>query len=80
MDIIENDTGGYSPLISFNGWRVAIVNYCERGWAVSDQHKVTKSKESLILSPKMREAQSPYSSLGAINSFSLITTPLLYIP
>ena len=30
MDIIENNTGGYSPLISFNGWRVAVANACER--------------------------------------------------
>lgn len=30
MDIIENDAEGYSPLISFNGWRVAVANYCER--------------------------------------------------
>ena len=30
MDIKECDVGGYSPLISCNGWRVAVANACER--------------------------------------------------
>ena len=30
MYIKESEVGGYSPLISFNGWRVAVANFCER--------------------------------------------------
>lgn len=30
MEIKEFYGGGYMPLISHNGWRVAIANYCER--------------------------------------------------
>ena len=30
MEIKDYDEGGYSPLFSFNGWRVAVANSCER--------------------------------------------------
>lgn len=30
IDIKDFDGEGYAPLVAYNGWRVAMVNYCER--------------------------------------------------
>ena len=30
IEIKEFNGKGYEPLISFRGWRVAIVNYCDK--------------------------------------------------
>ena len=51
IEITEFNAGGYSPLISYNGWRVAIANFCERlrEENISKLERHTKTDEIFIL-------------------------------
>ena len=51
IKIKEFDGEGYSPLISYNGWRVAIANFCERLRAenICKVERHTKTDEVFIL-------------------------------
>ena len=49
IDIIECNNDGYNPLVDYNSWRVAVINYAERFDKISRLERHMETDEVFIL-------------------------------